>query len=183
MWNEHVARIGEERNAYRLLVGKPEGKRPLGRPRRRWVDSNRMDLVEVGWGYVDWTCSTNGGEEERVLLVGNPEGKIPLGRPRRGWEMELCESRVLSKALLPCHCTACSISFVLTASRVLRAYNVIDRSIRWGKMSSVHVKLQIALLSSRNKPRNLLSLVPSAWALCITLYRALQFYLRFSATI
>jgi hypothetical protein len=45
---------GEKRNAYRLLVGKPEGRRPLGRPRRRWVDNIRVDLVEVGWGDVDW---------------------------------------------------------------------------------------------------------------------------------
>jgi hypothetical protein len=44
----HIARIGEKRNAYRLLVGKPEGKRPLGRPRWRWVDSNKMDLGEAG---------------------------------------------------------------------------------------------------------------------------------------
>jgi hypothetical protein len=50
----HVARMGEKRNAYRLLVGKPERRRPLGRPRRRWVDNIRMDLVEVGWGDVDW---------------------------------------------------------------------------------------------------------------------------------
>jgi hypothetical protein len=50
----HVTRMGEKRNAYRLLVGKPEGKRPLGRPRRRWVDNIRMDLVEVSWGDVDW---------------------------------------------------------------------------------------------------------------------------------
>jgi hypothetical protein len=45
---------GEKRNAYRLLVGKPEGKRPLGRPRRRRVDYIRMDLAEMGWGDVDW---------------------------------------------------------------------------------------------------------------------------------
>jgi hypothetical protein len=44
----------EKRNAYRLLVGKPERKKPLGRLRRRWVDNIRMDLVEVGWGGVDW---------------------------------------------------------------------------------------------------------------------------------
>jgi hypothetical protein len=44
----HVARMGEKRNSYRLLVGKPEGNRPLGRPRRRWVDNIRMDLGEVG---------------------------------------------------------------------------------------------------------------------------------------
>jgi hypothetical protein len=53
-WEGHVARMGEKRNAYRLLVGKPEGKRPLGRPRRGWVDTIRMDLGEVGWGGVDW---------------------------------------------------------------------------------------------------------------------------------
>jgi hypothetical protein len=44
--------MSEKRNAYRLLVGKPEGKRPLGRPRRRWMDNIRMDLGEVGWGDV-----------------------------------------------------------------------------------------------------------------------------------
>jgi hypothetical protein len=45
--------MGEKRNAYRLLVGKPEGRRPLGRPRRRWLDNIRIDLVEVGWGNVN----------------------------------------------------------------------------------------------------------------------------------
>jgi hypothetical protein len=53
-WVGHVARMGEKRNAYRLLVGKPEGRRPLGRPRHRWLENIRMDLVEVGWGDVDW---------------------------------------------------------------------------------------------------------------------------------
>jgi hypothetical protein len=53
-WAGQVARIRENRSAYTLLVGKPEGKRPLGRPRRRWVDNIRMDLVEVGWSDVDW---------------------------------------------------------------------------------------------------------------------------------
>jgi hypothetical protein len=58
----HVARMGEKKNTYRLLVGKPEGRRPLGRPRRSWVDSIRMDLVEVGWGGVDWLRTGTGGE-------------------------------------------------------------------------------------------------------------------------
>jgi hypothetical protein len=49
-----VARMGEKRNAYRLLVGKPEGKRPLGKRRHRLVDNIRMDLGEVEWGDVDW---------------------------------------------------------------------------------------------------------------------------------
>jgi len=53
-WAGHVARMGEERRVYRVLVGKPEGRRPLGRPRRRCVDNIRMDLQEVGCGYMDW---------------------------------------------------------------------------------------------------------------------------------
>jgi hypothetical protein len=53
-WVGHMARMGEKRNAYRLVVGNPEGKRPLGRPRHRWVDNIRMDLGEAGWGDVDW---------------------------------------------------------------------------------------------------------------------------------
>ena len=52
-WAGHVARMGELRGVYRLMVGKPEGKRPLGRPRRRWMDNIRMDLQEVGCGYMD----------------------------------------------------------------------------------------------------------------------------------
>jgi hypothetical protein len=53
-WAEHVARMGEGRVVYRVLVGKPEGKRPLGRPRCRWEDNVRMDLQEVGCGCEDW---------------------------------------------------------------------------------------------------------------------------------
>ena len=50
----HVAHMREKREVYRVLVGKPEGKRPLGRHRHRWVDNIRMDLQEVGCGYMDW---------------------------------------------------------------------------------------------------------------------------------
>jgi hypothetical protein len=46
--------MGQKMNAYRLLAGKPEGRRPLGRPKSRWLDNIRMDLVKVGWGDVDW---------------------------------------------------------------------------------------------------------------------------------
>jgi len=52
-WAGHVARMGEERGVYRVLLGKPEGRRPLGRPRRRWVGNIRTDLQEVGCGYMD----------------------------------------------------------------------------------------------------------------------------------
>jgi hypothetical protein len=53
-WLGHVARIGEEKNPYRLLVGKPEGKRPLGRCRHRRVANIKMDLGEIGWGDMEW---------------------------------------------------------------------------------------------------------------------------------
>jgi hypothetical protein len=53
-WAGYVARMGEKRNVYRLLVGKPEGRRPLGRPRRRWIDNIKMDLLEIGLSVVDW---------------------------------------------------------------------------------------------------------------------------------
>ena len=53
-WAGHVARMGEERGVYRVLVRKPEAKRPLGKPRRRWVDNIRMDLQDMGCGYMDW---------------------------------------------------------------------------------------------------------------------------------
>ena len=53
-WAGHVARMGEERGVYMVLVVKPEGKRQLGRPRRRWVDNIRTDFPEVGCGYMDW---------------------------------------------------------------------------------------------------------------------------------
>jgi hypothetical protein len=53
-WAGHVARMGEKRNVYRLLVGKPERNRPLGRPRRRWIDNIKMDLLEIGLSVVDW---------------------------------------------------------------------------------------------------------------------------------
>jgi hypothetical protein len=53
-WAGHVAHVGEERIVHKVLVGKPEGKRPLGRPRRRWEDGIKMDLREITWGCVDW---------------------------------------------------------------------------------------------------------------------------------
>jgi hypothetical protein len=52
-WAGHIARMGEKSNAYRILVGKPDGKRPLGRPRRKWVKNIKLDLREIGWDGVD----------------------------------------------------------------------------------------------------------------------------------
>ena len=64
----HVTCIGEERGVYRVLVVKPEGKRPLGRPRRRWVDNIRMDLQEVRCGYMDWIGLAQDRKRWRTLV-------------------------------------------------------------------------------------------------------------------
>jgi hypothetical protein len=76
-WSGHVARMGEKRNAYRLLVGKPEGKRPLGRPQRRWVDNIRMDLGEVGWGDVDWIGLAQDRNRWRALVNSVLNLRVP----------------------------------------------------------------------------------------------------------
>jgi hypothetical protein len=75
-WAGHVARMGKKRNAYRLLVGKPEGKIPLRRPRRRWVDI-RMDLGEVEWGDVDWIGLTKDRNRWRALVNSVLNLRVP----------------------------------------------------------------------------------------------------------
>jgi hypothetical protein len=76
-WAGQVARTGEKRNAYRLLVGKPEGKRPLGRPKRRWVDNTGMDLGEVGWGDVDWIGLAQDRNRWRALVNSVLNLRVP----------------------------------------------------------------------------------------------------------
>ena len=78
-WAGHVARMGEERRVYkyRVLVGKPEGKRPLGRPRRRWVDNIRTDLQEVGCGYMDWIGLAQDRDRWRTLVSAVMNLRVP----------------------------------------------------------------------------------------------------------
>ena len=73
-WGGHV---GEEREVYRVLVGKPEGKRPLGRPRHRWVDNIRMDLQEVGCGYTDWIGLVQDRDRWRTLVSAVMNLRVP----------------------------------------------------------------------------------------------------------
>jgi hypothetical protein len=73
----HVARIGEKRNAYRLLVGKPERKRPLERPRHRWMDNITMDLGNVGWGDVDWIGLAQDRNRCRALVNSVLNLRVP----------------------------------------------------------------------------------------------------------
>ena len=72
-----MARMGEETGVYRVLVGKPEGKRPLGRPRRRWVDNIRMDLQEVECEHVDWIGLAQDRDSWRVLVSAVMNLRVP----------------------------------------------------------------------------------------------------------
>jgi len=67
-WAGHVARMGEERGVYKVMVGKPEGKRPLGRPRRRLVDNIRTELQEMECGYMDWIGLAQNRDSWRTLV-------------------------------------------------------------------------------------------------------------------
>ena len=76
-WAGHVAHMGEERRVNRVLVRKPEGKSPLGRPRRGWVDNIRMDLQEVGCGYMDWIRLGQDRDSWRTLVSAVMSLRVP----------------------------------------------------------------------------------------------------------
>jgi len=76
-WAGHVARMGEEMVVYRVLVGKLEGRRPVGRPRRRCVDNIRMDLQEVGCGYMDWIMRAQDRGRWRTLVSAVMNLRVP----------------------------------------------------------------------------------------------------------
>jgi hypothetical protein len=97
-WTGHVARTGEKRNLYRLLVGKQGGKRPLGRPRRTWVDNIRMDLGEVGWGDVDWIGLAKYRNRWRALVNSVLNLRVPLNAGRLS--SDLASSDLSSSAQL-----------------------------------------------------------------------------------
>jgi len=76
-WAGHEARMGDERGVSRFLVGKPEGRRPLGRPRRRWVDNIMMDLQELGCGYMDWIGLAQDRDRWRTVLSAVMNLRVP----------------------------------------------------------------------------------------------------------
>ena len=76
-WAGHVAHMGEERGVYRFLVGKPERKKPLERPRRRWEDNIRMDLQKVGCGYMNWIGLAQDRDRWRTLVSEVMNLRVP----------------------------------------------------------------------------------------------------------
>ena len=76
-WAGHVARMGEDRGVHRVLMGKPEGKRPLGRPRRRWEDNIKMELEEVGGGHADWMELAQDRDGWRALVGTVRNFRVP----------------------------------------------------------------------------------------------------------
>jgi hypothetical protein len=76
-WAGHVARMGEGRGVHRVLVGKPEGKTPLGRPRRRWEDNIKRDLQEVGWGCRDWIERAQNRDRWRAFVNAVMNFRVP----------------------------------------------------------------------------------------------------------
>jgi hypothetical protein len=76
-WAGHVARMGEKKNAYRILVGKSEGKRPLGRPRRSWMDNIKIDLREIGRDDMDWIDQVQDRDQWRALVSTVMNLRVP----------------------------------------------------------------------------------------------------------
>jgi hypothetical protein len=76
-WAGHVARMGEKKNVYRLLIGKQEGKRPLGRPRRRGIDNIKMDLLEIRLSVVDWIGLAQDKYRWRALVNSVMNLRVP----------------------------------------------------------------------------------------------------------
>jgi hypothetical protein len=76
-WAGHVAQMGEKRNVYRLLVGKPDRKRPRGRPRHRWIDNIKIDLLEIGLSVVDWIGMAQDRYRWRALVNAVMNLRVP----------------------------------------------------------------------------------------------------------
>jgi hypothetical protein len=95
-WVGHVARMGEKRKEYRLLVGKPEGKRPLGRPRHRWMDNIKMDLLEIGLNVVD----SIGLAQDRYRWRALVNSVMNLRIPQNAGNYRVAAQLVASRAVL-----------------------------------------------------------------------------------
>jgi hypothetical protein len=91
--------MGEKRNVYRLLVRKPEGRRPLGRPRRRWMDNIKKDLLEIGVNVVDWIVLAQDRYRWRSLVKAVMNLRVPLNAGNYRMAAQLVASRVLLSSI------------------------------------------------------------------------------------
>jgi hypothetical protein len=95
-WAGHVARMGEKRNVYRLLVGKPEWKGPLGRPRRRWIDNIKMDLLEIRLNVVDWIVLAQDRYRWRALV----NSVMNLRVPQKCWDIYRVAAKLVASRVV-----------------------------------------------------------------------------------
>jgi len=100
-WAGHVALMGEVRGVYKVLVGKPEERRPLGRPRRRWVDNIRVDFQEVGCGYMDWIGLVQNRERWRTFVSAVMNIRVPWNA---GNFLTSCKQVSFSRVVDACEC-------------------------------------------------------------------------------
>ncbi|KAJ4440391.1 hypothetical protein ANN_08532 [Periplaneta americana] len=112
-WAGHVARIGESRNAYRVLVGRPEGKRPLGRPRRRWKDNIKMDLMEVGYDDRDWINLAQDRDQWRAYMASRSKGIPPRTRATECVLDRILMGKEISHEISACVWDRCPPSIVM----------------------------------------------------------------------
>jgi hypothetical protein len=105
-WARHVAGMGEKRNVYRLLVGKPEEKKPLGIPRRRWIGNIKMDLIEIGVNVVDWIGLAQDRYRWRALVNSVMNLQVPQNAGNYRVAAQLLASRMVlsSTDLVSCDC-------------------------------------------------------------------------------
>jgi hypothetical protein len=128
-WAGHVARMGEDRKVYKIFMGKPEGKRPLGRPRRRWDKEIRMDLREIGWENVGWIQLAQDRDRWRSCECGyepSGSGATDLCMPRSSnFLFHLYFPTKILYAFIPC-----PIRATCPVNRVLIRFNTLDKDCK-----------------------------------------------------
>jgi hypothetical protein len=136
-WAGHIARMGEKRNPYRLLVGKPEGKRSLGRPSHRLVDNIRMDLGQVRWGDVDWIGLAQDRNRWRALV----DSVLKLRVPRNARNLSI----VLTSSVLYSSVQLHTVSYLILPSALGPGfYSVSNRNYYQEKENSISLEKSAA---------------------------------------
>ncbi|KAJ4427681.1 hypothetical protein ANN_25330 [Periplaneta americana] len=156
-WAGHVARIGESRNAYRVLVGRPEGKRPLGRPRRRWEDNIKIDLREVGYDDREWIDLAQDRDQWRAYV----RAAVNLRSAVKNLKVRIYKTVILPVLLYGCETWTLSLReehrLRVFENKVLRKIFGAKRDEVTGEWRKLHNTELHALYSSPNIIRNIKS--------------------------